>query len=231
MNYTKEQEQAIFLRDKNIMVSAGAGAGKTRVLVSRMAELIMDEKNPVEADRFLVMTFTNAAAAEMKERISLDLEERLAKDPENHYLRKQIRKIRQADISTVHSFCNHLIRTHYNELSIDPSFRIGEEGELFLLRQQAIEQLLEEAYASGRESFVKFAESYAPGKSDKVLEVGQFPSSNAYFLKSEKGTFAGKRSAVKAVKEYSRGRSSRKIRCSFTGCIRVCGGTFTDRKL
>ena len=69
MNYTKEQEQAIFLRDKNIMVSAGAGAGKTRVLVSRMAELIMDEKNPVEADRFLVMTFTNAAAAEMKERI------------------------------------------------------------------------------------------------------------------------------------------------------------------
>ena len=152
MNYTKEQEQAIFLRDKNIMVSAGAGAGKTRVLVSRMAELIMDEKNPVEADRFLVMTFTNAAAAEMKERISLDLEERLAKDPENHYLRKQIRKIRQADISTVHSFCNHLIRTHYNELSIDPSFRIGEEGELFLLRQQAIEQLLEEAYASGRES-------------------------------------------------------------------------------
>lgn len=71
MNYTKEQEQAIFLRDKNIMVSAGAGAGKTRVLVSRMAELIMDEKNPVEADRFLVMTFTNAAAAEMKERISL----------------------------------------------------------------------------------------------------------------------------------------------------------------
>lgn len=194
MNYTKEQEQAIFLRDKNIMVSAGAGAGKTRVLVSRMAELIMDEKNPVEADRFLVMTFTNAAAAEMKERISLDLEERLAKDPENHYLRKQIRKIRQADISTVHSFCNHLIRTHYNELSIDPSFRIGEEGELFLLRQQAIEQLLEEAYASGRESFVKFVESYAPGKSDKVLEelIGElyrfsrsFPNASFWFEKTK----------------------------------------------
>ena len=194
MNYTKEQEQAIFLRDKNIMVSAGAGAGKTRVLVSRMAELIMDEKNPVEADRFLVMTFTNAAAAEMKERISLDLEERLAKEPENHYLRKQIRKIRQADISTVHSFCNHLIRTHYNELSIDPSFRIGEEGELFLLRQQAIEQLLEEAYASGRESFVKFVEAYAPGKSDKVLEelIGDlyrfsrsFPNASFWFEKTK----------------------------------------------
>ena len=195
MEYTKEQEQAIFLKDRNIMVSAGAGAGKTRVLVSRMAELIMDEENPIEADQFLVMTFTNAAAAEMKERISLDLEERLEKNPENSYLKKQIRKIRQADISTVHSFCNHLIRTHYNELSIDPSFRIGEEGELFLLRQQAMEQLLEEAYASGRESFEKFAESYAPGKSDKILEemVGDlyhfsrsFPDSSFWFEKTKK---------------------------------------------
>ena len=170
MKYTKEQEQAIFLKDKNIMVSAGAGAGKTRVLVSRMAELIMDEEHPIEADRFLVMTFTNAAASEMKERIRLDLEERLSKNPENRYLKKQIRKIKQADISTVHSFCNHLIRTHYNELSVDPSFRIGEEGELFLLRQQAVEELLEEAYNSARESFIKFVEAYAPGKSDKILE-------------------------------------------------------------
>ena len=170
MKYTKEQEQAIFLKDKNIMVSAGAGAGKTRVLVSRMAELIMDQEHPIEADRFLVMTFTNAAAAEMKERIRLDLEERLSKNPENRYLKKQIRKIKQADISTVHSFCNHLIRTHYNELSVDPSFRIGEEGELFLLRQQAVEELLEEAYNSARESFIKFVEAYAPGKSDKILE-------------------------------------------------------------
>ena len=174
------------------MVSAGAGAGKTRVLVSRMAELIMDQENPIEADRFLVLTFTNAAAAEMKERISLDLEERLSQDPENYYLKKQIRKIRQADISTVHSFCNRLIRTHYNELSMDPSFRIGEEGELFLLRQQAIEQLLEEAYAAKRESFVKFVESYAPGKNDKVLEemIGDlyrfsrsFPNAEVWFEK------------------------------------------------
>ncbi len=192
MNYTREQEEAIFLKDKNIMVSAGAGAGKTRVLVSRMAELIMDQENPIEADRFLVLTFTNAAAAEMKERISLDLEERLSQDPENYYLKKQIRKIRQADISTVHSFCNRLIRTHYNELSMDPSFRIGEEGELFLLRQQAIEQLLEEAYAAKRESFVKFVESYAPGKNDKVLEemIGDlyrfsrsFPNAEVWFEK------------------------------------------------
>lgn len=195
MNYTKEQEQAIFLRGKNIMVSAGAGAGKTRVLVSRMAELIMDKEHPIEADRFLVMTFTNAAAAEMKERIGTELEERLEKDPDNLYLRKQIRKIRQADISTIHSFCNHLIRIHYNELAIDPSFRIGEEGELFLLRQQAVEQVLEEAYASGRESFLQFVEAYAPGKNDTVLEEmiedlyhfsRSFPNADGWFEKTGK---------------------------------------------
>lgn len=195
MNYTKEQEQAIFLRGKNIMVSAGAGAGKTRVLVSRMAELIMDKEHPIEADRFLVMTFTNAAAAEMKERIGTELEERLEKDPDNLYLRKQIRKIRQADISTIHSFCNHLIRTHYNELAIDPSFRIGEEGELFLLRQQAVEQVLEEAYASGRENFLQFVEAYAPGKNDTVLEEmiedlyhfsRSFPNADGWFEKTGK---------------------------------------------
>lgn len=204
MNYTKEQEQAIFLRGKNIMVSAGAGAGKTRVLVSRMAELIMDKEHPIEADRFLVMTFTNAAAAEMKERIGTELEERLEKDPDNLYLRKQIRKIRQADISTIHSFCNHLIRTHYNELAIDPSFRIGEEGELFLLRQQAVEQVLEEAYASGRESFLQFVEAYAPGKNDTVLEEmiedlyhfsRSFPNADGWFEKT------GKEAAILAGKD------------------------------
>ena len=204
MNYTKEQEQAIFLRGKNIMVSAGAGAGKTRVLVSRMAELIMDKEYPIEADCFLVMTFTNAAAAEMKERIGTELEERLEKDPDNLYLRKQIRKIRQADISTIHSFCNHLIRTHYNELAIDPSFRIGEEGELFLLRQQAVEQVLEEAYASGRESFLQFVEAYAPGKNDTVLEEmiedlyhfsRSFPNADGWFEKT------GKEAAILAGKD------------------------------
>lgn len=204
MNYTKEQEQAIFLRGENIMVSAGAGAGKTRVLVSRMAELIMDKEHPIEADRFLVMTFTNAAAAEMKERIGTELEERLEKDPDNLYLRKQIRKIRQADISTIHSFCNHLIRTHYNKLAIDPSFRIGEEGELFLLRQQAVEQVLEEAYASGRESFLQFVEAYAPGKNDTVLEEmiedlyhfsRSFPNADGWFEKT------GKEAAILAGKD------------------------------
>lgn len=170
MEFTREQEQAVHLRDKDILVSAGAGAGKTRVLISRMADMILDENNPIPVDSFLVMTFTNAAADEMKERITEELNRRLEGDPENRYLRKQLRMLNHADISTVHSFCNRLIRTHFNDIGIDPSFRIGEEGELFLLRQKAMETVLEEAYSSGRESFYSLVEAYAPGKDDHVIE-------------------------------------------------------------
>lgn len=170
MNYTREQEMAVRTRNQDILVSAGAGAGKTRVLVNRMVEMLLDEEHPLSADEFLVMTFTNAAAAEMKERITKELNERLKLEPENRHLRRQIRLIRQADISTVHSFCNRLLRTHFQELGLDPSFRIGEEGELFLLRRQVMEDLMEEAYAEGRESFYQLVEAYAPGRDDGVLE-------------------------------------------------------------
>ena len=171
MNFTREQEQAVRLRNCDILVSAGAGAGKTRVLVNRMAEMILDEKHPLSVDGFLVMTFTNAAAEEMRERITAELDARLEKEPENRRLRRQIRMMKHADISTVHSFCNRLIRTHFNEAGIDPSFRIGEEGELFLLRQKAMEDVLEEAYGSERESFHRFVEAYSPGKNDRMIET------------------------------------------------------------
>ncbi|MDY5497997.1 MAG: helicase-exonuclease AddAB subunit AddA [Anaerobutyricum sp.] len=198
MNFTKEQEQAVFLQDCDIMVCAGAGAGKTRVLVNRMAEMILDEKNPVEADEFLVMTFTNAAAAEMKERIGEELEKRLSEHPEDQRLKKQIRKLKKADISTVHSFCNHLIRSNYSEIGVDPSFRIGEEGELFLLRKQSMEELLEESYQSGRESFYRFVEAYAPGKSDEAIE--KMIESLYQFTRG----FPGKESWALKVKEKTR---------------------------
>ena len=171
MNFTREQEQAVRLRNCDILVSAGAGAGKTRVLVNRMAEMILDEKHPLSVDGFLVMTFTNAAAEEMRERITAELDARLEKEPENRRLRRQIRMMKHADISTVHSFCNRLIRTHFNEAGIDPSFRIGKEGELFLLRQKAMEDVLEEAYGSERESFHRFVEAYSPGKNDRMIET------------------------------------------------------------
>ena len=144
MDFTKEQEQAIYHRGEDIIVSAGAGAGKTRVLVTRITEMILDTDHPVSADEFLVLTFTNAAASEMKERIIKELEERLVQQPENRWLRKQIRVVKHADISTVHSFCNRLIRTHFHGLDLNPAFRIGEEGELNIMRKEAMEMLLEE---------------------------------------------------------------------------------------
>ncbi len=170
MDFTREQEQAISLRDEDILVSAGAGAGKTRVLVNRMAALITDPQQPFSVDSFLVMTFTNAAAEEMRERITGELNARLMQAADPRYLRRQIRAMKHADISTVHSFCNRLIHQHFQELGIDPSFRIGEEGELVLLRQRVMEELMEESYASGRESFLTFVEAYAPDKSDGPIE-------------------------------------------------------------
>lgn len=171
MDFTKEQEQAIYQRGEDIIVSAGAGAGKTRVLVTRITEMILDASHPISADEFLVLTFTNAAAGEMKERIIKELEERLMKQPDNRWLRKQIRVVKHADISTVHSFCNRLIRTHFQELDLNPAFRIGEEGELQIMRKEAMEKLLEEKYLEGKESFLSFVDSYAQGKDDKPIET------------------------------------------------------------
>ena len=170
MNYTREQKEAIFSRGEDILVSAGAGAGKTRVLVTRITEMILDPDHPLSADEILVLTFTNAAAREMKERVVKEMESRLALAPENSRLRRQIRVIKHADISTIHSFCLHLIRTHFNELGLDPSFRIAEEGELKLMRQEVREKLLEERYLAGEERFLQLVEAYAPGRDDAVLE-------------------------------------------------------------
>ena len=170
MEFTKEQARAIKERNTDILVSAGAGAGKTRVLVNRIADLITDPDMQVSADQILVMTFTNAAAREMKERIRKELADRLLTDPENIYLRRQIRLIRQADISTVHSFCSRLLRTHFQQIGLDPSFRIGDQGELFVLARQALEETLEEAYKEGSPDFLNFIEAYVPGKDDHKLE-------------------------------------------------------------
>ncbi|MDO4976429.1 MAG: helicase-exonuclease AddAB subunit AddA [Eubacteriales bacterium] len=170
MNFTKEQAEAIFTRGEDILVSAGAGAGKTRVLVTRISEMICDEKNPISADQFLVLTFTNAAAKEMKERITTELEKRLQENPDNRMLRRQIRVVKHADISTIHSFCTRLIRTHFNELGLDPAFRIGEKGELTIMKQETMNELLEARYLEASDSFVQFVEAYAPGKDDGSLE-------------------------------------------------------------
>ena len=144
--WTKEQQQVIDLRGCNMLVSAAAGSGKTAVLVERIISRIMDEKEPVDIDRLLVVTFTNAAAAEMRERILAALEEKLEQYPENMHLQRQVTLVHHAQITTIHSFCLEVIRNYFHTISLDPGVRIGDEGDLKLLRHDVMEQLLESEY-------------------------------------------------------------------------------------
>ncbi len=166
--WTKEQERVIEVRNKNVLVSAAAGSGKTAVLVERIVSMVCGES--VDVDRLLVVTFTNAAAAEMRERVALALEKRLNADPENIHLQKQQTLIHNAQITTIHSFCQYVIRNYFHQLDLDPSFRIGDEGEIRLLKGDVLRDLLEEAYAEGSGEFLRFVEAYATGKNDKGLE-------------------------------------------------------------
>lgn len=170
MDFTREQEMAIRLRDRDILVSAGAGAGKTRVLVNRICDLVMDEEHPVSIDHMLVMTFTNAAAAEMKDRIRKELEKRCQEDQGNRYLRSQMRAVYHADISTVHSFCNRMIRRNFAVLGIDPSYRIGNSQEVDLIKIEAMQDLLEQAYQEMGKDFVYLVEILSPGRDDRDIE-------------------------------------------------------------
>ena len=149
VKWTSEQQQVIDLRERNILVSAAAGSGKTAVLVERIIQMLTDAEYPVDVDRLLIVTFTEAAAAEMKERIREAIEKSLEEHPENVHLQRQATLIHSAQITTIHSFCLSVIRDHFHELDIDPRFRIAEEGELKLLKQDVLDELLEERYAEG----------------------------------------------------------------------------------
>ena len=122
MKWTEEQQKVIDVRGKNILVSAAAGSGKTAVLVERILSMITDEKKPVDIDRLLVVTFTNAAAAEMRERIRDALERRADEAPDHVHLQRQLVLVHNAKITTIHSFCLHVLRNHFQLAGIDPSF-------------------------------------------------------------------------------------------------------------
>ena len=144
--YTKEQLDAIHARGGTLLVSAAAGSGKTSVLVERLIERILDREHPCDVDKLLVVTFSNAAAAEMKERVRDRLTGLLQDHPEDWYLKRQQMLLAQANISTVHAFCLKLIREHFQQLEIAPNMHLTEEGELALLRQQAVEEVIGEFY-------------------------------------------------------------------------------------
>ena len=122
MKYTKEQQKVIDIRNKNIIVSAAAGSGKTAVLTERIASKICDEHNPASVDRMLIVTFTNAAAGEMRDRIGKRLREKLAENPDNSHIRRQIAILHTAQITTIDSFCLYILKNHFEEIGVDPAF-------------------------------------------------------------------------------------------------------------
>ena len=168
--WTEEQQKVIDLRGRNILVSAAAGSGKTAVLVERIISRLTRDNPPMDVDRLLIMTFTDAAAAEMKERIGLAIEKALEEDPENEHLKRQSVLIRTAKIMTIHSFCSSVIREYFHTIDLDPGFRVAEEGELKLLKQEVLKELLEAHYESGDEQFFRFVEQFATGRDDAILE-------------------------------------------------------------
>lgn len=169
-NWTEEQKKVIELHDRNILVSAAAGSGKTAVLVERIINMVTDPSRDADVDRLVVVTFTKAAAGEMRERISAAFEDKLEKDPDNAKLQKQLTLIHNAQITTIDSFCLNIVRNNFASADIDPGFRTADEGELKLLEADVMGKMLEEYYDSDRQDFFDFVDSYGTGRSDVAIE-------------------------------------------------------------
>ena len=169
VSWTTEQQQVIDLRDRNLLVAAAAGSGKTAVLVERIIKKITDQEKPVDIDRLLVVTFTKAAAAEMRERIRLALEKLQSNEPQNENLTRQASLIHNAQISTIDSFCLYIVRNHFGEIGLDPNFRIADTGEVHLLEKDTLAEVFENAYREGRETFLSLVDAYSDKRSDTPL--------------------------------------------------------------
>ena len=168
--WTKEQKQVIDLRDCNILVSAAAGSGKTATLVERIIQRITKGEAPLDIDQLLVVTFTRAAAAEMRERIGDAIERLMLDDPEDQHLRKQSLLLQSAQITTIDSFCLSVIQDYFHEIDLDPVFRIAEEEDLTLLQHDVVMEVLEEEYENKQDDFLSFAGEYGGKHQDLNLE-------------------------------------------------------------
>jgi len=169
MGWSKQQLAAIEERDKNILVAAAAGSGKTSVLVERIICRVLDEKVPVDIDKMLVVTFTNAAAAEMRARIGSALSEALKQQPHSQHIERQLALLNSSAISTIHSFCQNIIRQNFHLLDLDPQFRVASQTEINLLKADVLERLFEDKYATGDEAFLELVEHYGDEQSDDSL--------------------------------------------------------------
>ena len=166
--WTKEQQAAIDFRDESLLVAAAAGSGKTAVLVERIISMVTGA-DPIDIDRLLVVTFTRAAAAEMRERISLAIAAALGKDPGNKHLVRQLALLNQASITTIDSFCKRVIEENFHLVDLDPNYQISPETELKMLQEEALDEVLEEAYEKGDAAFLMLADAFGGPRDDGDL--------------------------------------------------------------
>ena len=168
MNWTDEQKQAIYEKNNNILVAAAAGSGKTAVLVERIINKVINEN--VDIDKILVVTFTNAAASEMRERILDAIYKKLEENPDSMNLQRQITLLNKASICTIHSFCLDVIRNNFYEIDISSNFRIGDTTEVEMIKQDALEELFEQKYMDNDNGFIKLVETYTDYRGDEKLQ-------------------------------------------------------------
>ncbi|WP_163195107.1 helicase-exonuclease AddAB subunit AddA [Clostridium thermarum] len=167
--WTKEQQSAIDTRNCNLLVAAAAGSGKTAVLVERIIKIITNPHNPVDIDRLLVVTFTSAAAAEMRERIGEAISKEMDKNPDSKMLQRQSTLLNRSNITTMHSFCLDTIRNNFHQIDLDPNFRIADETEAVLLKQEILQELIEDKYDERDRGFLSLVECFGGSKDDKPL--------------------------------------------------------------
>lgn len=168
--WTKEQQEAIDLQKPHLLVSAGAGSGKTAVLVERILEKITDKSHPVDISTLLIVTFTRAAASEMRERISQAIYDRLANDPYNELLQQQLAHLSICDITTIDAFCLTIVKNNAVALQIDSTFSILDNMESEMLKSEILDQTLEELYQNGSSHFLSFAGKFVGLKNDDPLK-------------------------------------------------------------
>ena len=183
--WTPAQKNAIDTRDCNVLVSAAAGSGKTAVLVERIISMITDPDKNIDIDRLVVVTFTKAAAAQMKDKIRKALDSMLDENPGDVNLLRQITLLNNAQITTIDSFCLWIIRNHFPEVNLDPGFRIMDEGEKKLIENDVLEDVLEEFYAEADEEFFNLVDAFGMGRDDSGLvsiidKIYRFSRSNPW---------------------------------------------------
>ncbi len=185
IEYTPAQREVIDARDCNLLVSAAAGSGKTAVLSERIISLLSDKKRNMDIDRMLIVTFTKAAAAEMRERIATAIDKYTAEHPEDKHMERQKALIHNAQITTIDSFCLYVVRNDFSSIGLDPGFRIPDDSESVLMLAEALDAVLTEEYEKGDEDFTAFMESYSSTKHEKaaekmILSLYRFVMSNPY---------------------------------------------------